>query len=93
MAKELWNTERVRVEYGYASIRSVSSELSRLSVKPVSREPGRDGQNLYDRDEVTAAFASRRGRGWRKASCTESVPETITDGSAAGSGDKDEEQP
>lgn len=91
MTQELWNTERVRVEYGYASIRSVSSELSRLSVKPVSREAGREGQNLYDPDEVAAAFANRPGRGRRKASCTQSVPETINEGSAAGRGDKDEE--
>lgn len=62
MTEELWNTERVRVEWGYKTIRSVSRALHRLNVKPVAGEGGRSGQNLYDPGEVTAAFESMPNR-------------------------------
>jgi hypothetical protein len=39
--------------------------LSLLGVAPVSREPGRGGQNLYDAAEIRAAKARMPGRGKR----------------------------
>lgn len=62
---ERWNTERVRQELGAKTLRSAGRIIVRLGLKPVAREPGRSGQNLYDSGEVVAAFAARPGRGRR----------------------------
>lgn len=63
MTVELWPTERVRQELGAKTIRSASRTLHRLGLKPVAREPGRSGQNLYDANAVRAAIAARPGHG------------------------------
>lgn len=60
-SRELWSTERVRQELGAATIRSAGTMIVRLGLKPVSREPGRSGMNLYEPAEVRAAIASRSG--------------------------------
>jgi hypothetical protein len=65
---DLWNTERVREELGAGTIRSASRTLHRLGINPVSREPGRSGQNLYDAAEVAAAIAARPGQGRKPVS-------------------------
>jgi len=41
--------------------------LHRVGVRPVGREPGRGGQNLYDAAQVRAAVQARPGR-WPSAS-------------------------
>jgi len=41
--------------------------LARAGVRPVGREPGRNGQNLYDAAQVEAAVQARPGR-WPSAS-------------------------
>lgn len=61
MTGEMWNTERVRQELGAKTTRSASTIILRLGLKPVSREPGRDGMNLYNAAEVSAKIAGRRG--------------------------------
>jgi hypothetical protein len=58
--EDLWPTERVRQELRARTIRSASTLILRLGLKPVAREPGRSGQNLYDPAEVLAAIARRR---------------------------------
>lgn len=67
MTGDLWNTDRVRAELAAKTIRSAGRIILRMGLKPVAREPGRSGQNLYNPGEVTAAIAARPGRG-RKAS-------------------------
>lgn len=56
---ERWNTEECRVHLDAATIRSASRTLHRLEIKPVAREPGRSGMNLYDADEVRTKAAAR----------------------------------
>ncbi len=41
--------------------------LARAGVRPVGREPGRGGQNLYDAAQVEVAVQARPGR-WPSAS-------------------------
>ncbi len=43
--------------------------LHRAAIRPVGREPGRSGQNLYDAAQVEAAVQARPGR-WPSASVT-----------------------
>jgi KaiC/GvpD/RAD55 family RecA-like ATPase len=62
---ELWTTAEAAECLGASSVGSVRKTLSRLGVVPVSREPGRRGQNLYDPAEVRAAKARMPGRGKR----------------------------
>jgi hypothetical protein len=45
---ELWTTADAAEYLGASSAGSGRKTLSRLGVAPVSREPGRGGQNLYD---------------------------------------------
>jgi hypothetical protein len=59
---ELWNTDRVRQELGAKTIRSASRIILRLGLKPVAREPGRSGMNLYVASEVAAAIAAMPSR-------------------------------
>lgn len=61
---ELWTTDQAATHLGVA-ISSVHKELQRLGLRPVSREPGRDGKNLFDADQVRTAAAGRPGQGRR----------------------------
>jgi hypothetical protein len=49
---------------------SARRALHRLGLRPVARQPGRSGENLYDRAEVEKA--KRPGRGARTDRHTES---------------------
>lgn len=60
-----WTTTEVQEYLGASSVRSVSKTLSRLGVRPVARQPGRSGENLYDAAQIRAAKASMPGRGVR----------------------------
>jgi hypothetical protein len=71
--RELWTTVRAAQYLGASSAGSGRKTLSRLGLTPVSREPGRGGQNLFDADEVRAAKAQMPGRG-KRASDTEPCP-------------------
>jgi hypothetical protein len=62
---ELWTTAEAAEYLGASSAGSGRKTLSRLGVAPVSREPGRVGQNLYDATKVRAAKARMPGRGKR----------------------------
>jgi hypothetical protein len=62
---ELWTTAEAADYLGASSEGSGRKTLSRLGVAPVSREPGRGGQNLYDAAEIRAAKARMPGRGKR----------------------------
>jgi hypothetical protein len=64
---ELWTTAEAAGYLGAASAGSGRKTLSRLGVAPVSREPGRAGQNLYDGAMVRAAKARMPGRGKRSS--------------------------
>lgn len=62
---ELWTPEQVAEHMGVKPD-SVRRALHRLGVRPVAREPGRAGRNLYDPAQVRAAAAgmprkSKRG--------------------------------
>lgn len=63
--EELWNTERVRVFLGAASIRSAMGTITRLGLAPVDREPGRAGMNRYRAAEVIEKVNAMPGRGAR----------------------------
>lgn len=60
---ELWTTAQAAGYLGASSAGSGRKTLSRLGVTPISREPGRGGQNLYDAAKVRAAKARMPGRG------------------------------
>ena len=60
---ELWTTAQAAEYLGASSAGSGRKTLSRLGVTPISREPGRGGQNLYDATKVRAAKARMPGRG------------------------------
>jgi hypothetical protein len=60
---ELWTTVEAAEYLGASSAGSGRKTLSRLGLAPVSRQPGRGGQNLYDATEVRAAKARMPGRG------------------------------
>ena len=62
---ELWTTAEAAEYLGASSAGSGRKTLSRLGVVPLSREPGRGGQNLYQAAEVRAAKARMPGRGKR----------------------------
>lgn len=57
------STEQVRELLRAKTIRSASRTLHRLGIKPVARQAGRTGMNLYDAAQVRAAVANRPGRG------------------------------
>ncbi len=59
---DLLNTEQLRQELGAKTIRSAMRIILRLGLKPVAREPGRSGMNLYDAAEARAAIANRKRR-------------------------------
>jgi hypothetical protein len=56
---ESWTLERVATEYGYASTDSARRALWRWGVRPIARQPGRAGMNVYDAHEVRTAAAQR----------------------------------
>ena len=62
---ELWTTAEAAGYLGATSAGSGRKTLSRLGVAPVSREPGRGGQNLFDAAKVRAARSRMPGRGKR----------------------------
>jgi hypothetical protein len=64
---KLLNTEAVRVMLGLGSLQSAARALHRMGVRPVAREPGRSGMNLYDAEQIKAAIASRPGRRRKEA--------------------------
>ncbi len=68
---ELWTTAEAAEYLGASSAGSGRKTLSRLGVAPLSREPGRGGQNLYDAAEIRAAKARMPGRGKRLSCLTE----------------------
>lgn len=62
---ELWSIDGVAEHIGAATASSARRTLGRWGVRPVGREAGRGGQNLYDPAQVKAAKAARPGRGHR----------------------------
>lgn len=62
---EQWTTTEVAEYLGATSVRSVSKTLHRMGIRPIGRQPGRSGENLYDADEVRAQKAAMPGRGAR----------------------------
>ena len=62
---ELWSSARCAEYLGLAHAKDATTVLRRLGVRPVSRQPGRGGQNLYLPAEVKAAHAARPGQGAR----------------------------
>ena len=54
-------------ELAGVKITGVGRLLHRAAIRPVGREPGRSGQNLYDAAQVKEALRARPGR-WPSAS-------------------------
>jgi hypothetical protein len=61
---DLWTPEQAAAHLGVAAD-SVRKALHRLGVRPVARQPGRSGRNLYDPEQVRSAAAARPGKGTR----------------------------
>jgi hypothetical protein len=74
-APELWTTAQAAAYLGASSTGSGRKTLSRLGITPVSREPGRGGQNLYDAGRVRAVKAEMPGRGRRVPLAPGSCPD------------------
>lgn len=53
-----WTVDDV-AEFAGITPRSADTELRRHDVRPVGRQPGRGGKNLYDAAEVRAALTGR----------------------------------
>lgn len=64
MNAQLWTVDEVAAFAGIGTA-SADTELRRHGVKPIARQPGRGGKNLYEADVVKAALASRT-RGVRR---------------------------
>lgn len=62
MTGDLWTTAQCAEHFG-VEVGSAYSTLYRLGIRPVARQPGRGGQNLYDAEQVRTA--SRPGQGKR----------------------------
>lgn len=63
---ERWTTSRVAEHLGYTGPSAVGTtrrQLTRWGLLPVDREPGRQGENRYAADQVTACHQTRPGRG------------------------------
>jgi len=52
MTEELWTTTQVAEYLGYDSRDSVYMWLHRAGIKPVSRQPGKSGENLYRAEDI-----------------------------------------
>jgi hypothetical protein len=59
---EQWTIDEVAVFLGGIKPQSADQALRRKGILPVSREPGRAGKNIYDANEVRAAFPDRGPR-------------------------------
>lgn len=68
---ELWNTEQIRQELGAKTIRSAMRIILRLGLKPVAREPGRSGMNLYVAAEAAQKIAEHKARRGSRATTEE----------------------
>jgi len=55
-------SQRVLAELAGVKITGAGRLLHRAGIRPVGREPGRAGQNLFDAAQVQAALQARPGR-------------------------------
>lgn len=66
MGTERLTTSQVAELLGHrteAARRSTARTLQRAGIRPVAREPGRAGENLYDAEQVRAWHEGRPGSG------------------------------
>jgi hypothetical protein len=66
---EIWTTDEVAAHCGIAAT-SVRKTMSRWSVTPIDREPGRRGQSRYRAEDVRAAKEAAPGKGNRTPRAT-----------------------
>lgn len=69
MAEELMTTIEVMEYIGYRNLRGVAVWCNRRGIHPVSRQPGRKGENLYLRSQVEEWRRPGRGENvvrWNK---------------------------
>lgn len=64
---ELWTTAQVAEHLGVrpGTFRDYRQRLDPPPPLPVSSQPGRGGQDLYDAEEIRRWHAARKGRGHR----------------------------
>lgn len=79
---ELWTTAEAARHLGASSAGSGRKTLSRLGIEPVSREPGRGGQNLYDAESVRRAKTQMPGRGRRPSAGARLISSDALEGSS-----------
>lgn len=65
MTEDLMTTSQVMRYIGYDNPRGVVVWLARRGIEPISRQPGRKGENLYLRSKIVEGKESMPGRGER----------------------------
>jgi hypothetical protein len=60
-----WTTAEVAEYLRLGSAAAARAQLARWGIRPVARQPGRAGQNLYNPEDVHGADTARFGRGRR----------------------------
>lgn len=82
--RSLLTATEVATVLGVKDSRAARDTLRRWGVKPISRGPGRSGENTYPAELVWQHHQNRPGRGWRKGRSTpENDKEDTTMDSAA----------
>jgi hypothetical protein len=56
---EMWTTTQAAAYLGASSAGSARKILSRLGIRAIGRQPGRDGENLYDAAQIRKARSPR----------------------------------
>ncbi|MCA2281834.1 hypothetical protein [Mycobacterium avium] len=70
LMRSLLTATEVATVLGVKDSRAARDTLRRWAVKPISRGPGRSGQNTYPAELVWHHQQNRPGRGWRKGRST-----------------------
>ncbi|MGD9621074.1 hypothetical protein [Mycolicibacterium sp.] len=84
LMRSLLTATEVATVLGVKDSRAARDTLRRWGVKPISRGPGRSGENTYPAELVWQHHQNRPGRGWRKGRSTpENDKEDTTMDSAA----------
>lgn len=74
LMKSLLTATEAATVLGVKDSRAARDTLRRWGVKPISRGPGRNGENAYPAELVWQYHQNRPGRGWRKTRSTTEEP-------------------
>ena len=83
LMRSLLTATEAATALGVKDSRAARDTLRRWGVKPISRGPGRSGENTYPAELVWQHHQNRPGRGWRKGRSTPNEQEECTMSSAS----------